>query len=75
MIELLFTVIFVTISSLLTVVSFLFLCWMLVDCITREPSPGYDRLIWVLVILFAPVVGPLLYYLVRRPERIQTYGR
>lgn len=75
MIGLLFTLIFGTISAIVTLAYALFFCWMLADCITREPSPGNDRLIWVLVILFVPVAGPFLYYLLRRPERIQTYGR
>lgn len=52
-----------------------FWIWMLVDCATKEPSEGNDKLIWVLVIVFASWVGALIYFLVRRPERIRTCGR
>ena len=46
-----------------------FWVWMLVDCALNEPVMGNDRLIWVLIILFAQVVGATLYLLVRRPQR------
>jgi hypothetical protein len=52
-----------------------FWIWVLVDCLTKEPSEGNDKVAWVLIILFAPLLGALLYYFVRRPERIKAVGR
>lgn len=75
MIGLLFTGMVVVISTLVSLVTLAFTCWMLVECVTLEPTLGSERLIWVLIILFVPFVGPLLYYVVRRTERIRTYGR
>ncbi|MBN2162415.1 MAG: PLDc_N domain-containing protein [Pontiellaceae bacterium] len=49
--------------------------WMLVDCATKEPSEGNDKLIWVLVIVLAQGIGALIYLIVRRPERIARYGQ
>ena len=48
--------------------------WMLIDCATKEPSEGNDKIIWMLVILLTHAVGALVYLLVRRPQRIQQYG-
>jgi hypothetical protein len=48
--------------------------WMLIDCATKEPSDGNDKIIWMLVILFTNAIGALIYYFVRRPERIRLYG-
>jgi len=48
--------------------------WMLIDCATKEPSEGNDKIIWMLVILFTHLIGALIYYFVRRPQRIQLYG-
>jgi len=48
--------------------------WMLVDCATKEPSDGNDKIIWMLVILFTHLLGALIYYFVRRPQRILLYG-
>jgi hypothetical protein len=49
--------------------------WAIVDCATKEPSEGNDKIIWILVIVFANWIGAILYYAIRRPERIRKYGR
>ena len=48
---------------------FAFWIWMLVDCATREPSQGNDRLVWILVIVLTNVIGALIYFFARRPRR------
>lgn len=54
-----------------------FWIWMLVDCIVNEPKDKSDNmlLIWVLVLIFTHVIGAVIYYLVRRPERKRLYGK
>jgi len=47
----------------------------LLSCLRHEPSTGNTKIVWVLVVLLAFVVGPLLYLLVRRPQRIRDLGR
>ena len=47
-----------------------FWAWMLVDCALNEPTAGNDELIWILIILFAQVLGATLYLFVRRPQRL-----
>ena len=49
--------------------------WMLIDCATKEPSEGNDKIIWILVIIFTYWIGALIYLLVRRPQRIRELGR
>jgi len=51
-----------------------FWIWMLIDCATKEPSEGNDKVIWILIIIFTNWIGALIYFFVRRPERIQRYG-
>jgi hypothetical protein len=55
---------------------FIFIFWLytLVDCVTKESSEGNDKLVWTLIILFVPLIGSLLYYFMRRPERIKALG-
>ena len=36
----------------------------------EEPSIGNDKLVWVVIILFAQVRGAALYLFVRRPRRL-----
>ena len=52
----------------------IFWLYTLVDCLTKEPSEGNDKLVWTLVIILVPLIGSLLYYFVRRPERIKALG-
>jgi hypothetical protein len=53
----------------------IFWIWVLIDCVTKEPSEGNDKVAWLLFILFVPWVGALVYYFVRRPERVKAVGR
>jgi hypothetical protein len=47
-----------------------FWIWMLIDCAMNEPSEGNDKLVWILVILFTHLLGALIYFFVRRPNRL-----
>jgi hypothetical protein len=49
--------------------------WMIIDCAMNEPAEGNEKIVWILVIVFAHVLGALIYLLVRRPERIRQYGK
>jgi hypothetical protein len=62
-------------GAAISLIGTVFWIWMIIDCVTNEPSVGNDKLIWVLVIIFLPFIGSLIYYFVRRPERIRTYGK
>jgi hypothetical protein len=53
----------------------LFWIWMLIDCATKEPSQGIDKIIWILVIIFTHVIGALIYFFIRRPERKRLLAR
>ncbi|WP_417390190.1 PLD nuclease N-terminal domain-containing protein [Gimesia sp.] len=48
---------------------------MLIDCVKYEPSTGNEKIIWVLVIVLLNGIGALLYYIIRRPERIKQTGQ
>ena len=56
------------------VLATLFWIWMLVDCATKESSEGKDKLVWIVIILFANLLGALIYFVVRRPVRIAESG-
>lgn len=51
-----------------------FWIWMLVDCAKNEPRKGNDRIVWVLVIALTHLLGALIYYFARRPERMREAG-
>lgn len=49
--------------------------WMLIDCATKEPDQGNDKLVWILVIVLTHWIGALIYLIVRRPKRIEQFGK
>ena len=58
----------------LMILASIFWLWILVDCVTKEPSEGNDKIVWTILIIFVPWIGAILYYFVRRPERIKAVG-
>ncbi|MEX0937979.1 MAG: PLD nuclease N-terminal domain-containing protein [Pirellulales bacterium] len=62
-------------SGLIGLALTVFWIWTLVDCLMNEPPQGNDKLIWALVIILLWMFGALLYYFIRRPQRIEQYGK
>lgn len=58
----------------LVIIGTIFWIWMLVDCAMKESNQGNDKLTWVLVILFTHWIGAMIYFFVRRPQRIREVG-
>ena len=50
---------------LIGVLATVFWIWMLVDCATREPAQGNDKVVWVIVIALTHILGAAIYFLVR----------
>jgi hypothetical protein len=46
---------------------------MIIECATRESNPN-NKLVWILIIIFTHWIGALIYYFVRRPQRIAELG-
>jgi len=44
----------------------------LVDILRNEFKGQNEKLIWLLVILFVPVLGPILYFLIGRKNKIKS---
>ncbi|MDB6077426.1 MAG: Phospholipase D-nuclease N-terminal [Akkermansiaceae bacterium] len=44
----------------------------LVSCLTANFAESTDKLFWVLVILFAPVIGPLLWFTVGKNKALKV---
>lgn len=59
----------------LLVAGLLFWLWILIDCITKEPKDGNNKLAWLLVIILTNGIGAIIYFLVRRPQRIKEVGK
>lgn len=57
------------------VLAAIFWIWMIIDVAQNEPENGNDKIMWILVVVLAGIIGAAVYYFVRRPERISKFGR
>lgn len=48
----------------LEIIGLLFWLWMIYECATHEPNSA-EKVMWLLLVVLAPVVGSLIYFLVR----------
>ena len=68
-------VVYLVPETLIGLAGFLFWIWMIIEAATQEPSEGSDKIVWVLLVVLLPVIGSLMYFFIRRPQRIARYGR
>ncbi|MDT8391761.1 MAG: PLDc N-terminal domain-containing protein [Lentisphaeria bacterium] len=62
-------------TMLLAGAAIAFWIWIIVDCATHEPAEDKDRMMWILIVILANWIGGLVYYFVRRPKRLEQYGK
>ena len=55
-------------AAVICAVLFAFWIWMLIDCLKRNFGKGNDKLVWVLVIIFLPILGAAIYYFAVRAK-------
>src|SRR3989338_3153778 len=46
------------------VLLFLFWLWMLIDCLKRNFKGDYEKIVWILVMIFLHILGAVIYYFV-----------
>jgi hypothetical protein len=61
--------------GLVALVLFLFWLRALIDCATKESNEGNTKVVWVIIIVCANIVGAVVYWLVRRPQRYAELHR
>ena len=62
--------VFVIFFIVLEVFILWFWIWTLVDCVKNEKGDENTRIMWIIIVAATGVIGALIYYLVRRPQRI-----
>ena len=67
-----FGCVFFGLFAIIGLAAFAFWLWMLIDVIKKCPSAENKKLIWVLVVIFAGIIGAIIYYFVQRPKNPAT---
>lgn len=52
----------------LSLAGFAFWLWMLIHSITNKGLADGEKIVWVLVIIFLPLLGSILYFFLGRPK-------
>lgn len=60
--------VFLAFALLIGLACFAFWIWMLVHAIQNKGLSDTERIVWVLVIIFVQVIGPIIYFLVGKPK-------
>ena len=65
----------ILLGALFSILSLAFYIFVIIDCAKYEPDEGNTKLVWILIIILTAPLGGIIYYLVRRPERISSFGK
>ncbi|MCL1885193.1 MAG: PLD nuclease N-terminal domain-containing protein [Dehalococcoidia bacterium] len=63
------------IIAVISLLSLGLMIWALVDVLRRENVRGDNKIIWVLVILLASVIGPIIYLAIGRSDKNKREGQ
>jgi len=55
-------------GAVVSLAGFVFWLWMLIHAITNKGLADGERIVWVLVIIFLPLIGSIIYFFVGRPK-------
>jgi len=55
-------------GAALSLAGFAFWLWMLIHAITNKGLSDGEKIVWVLVIIFLPFLGSIIYFFAGRPK-------
>jgi hypothetical protein len=61
----------ITVLAILGIIALLLPIIALIDIVKNEFS-GVNKIIWILVVLFLPILGSVLYFLIGRGHRVSS---
>ncbi len=56
------------VGGVIALALFAFWIWMLIHAITNKGLRDTEKVIWVIVVIFLPLLGPILYFVLGRPR-------
>ena len=68
-------------AAIVSLICLIFWIWMLVDCLARDyrefgtlitSNKSADKLVWILLILFLPIIGAIAYHISVRRRPVPT---
>ena len=63
-----FSLLALLIGAVISLAGFIFWLWMLIHAITNKGLQDVEKIVWVLVIIFLPFLGSIIYFFIGRPK-------
>ena len=63
-----FSLLALLIGAVVSLAGFIFWLWMLIHAITNKGLQSVEKIVWVLVIIFLPFLGSIIYFFIGRPK-------
>jgi hypothetical protein len=70
----LFGLLVMLVCGALSIAAFAFWLWMLIHAITNKGLADGEKIVWVLVIIFLPFIGSIIYFFIGRPKGTSAVG-
>ena len=70
----LFGLLMLLVGVVISLAGFAFWLWMLIHAITNKGLPDGEKIVWVLVIIFLPLIGSIIYFVIGRPKGVSAVG-
>lgn len=70
----LFGLLVMLVTAVIGLACFAFWLWMLIHAITNKGLTDGEKIVWVLVVIFLPVLGSILYFFLGRPKGVGALG-
>lgn len=61
-------------GAVLSLAGFVFWLWMLIHAITNKGLGDGEKIVWVLVIIFLPFIGSVIYFFIGRTKGRSAVG-
>jgi hypothetical protein len=68
MISGIFGLLFALVGGLISLAAFVFWVAMLIHVLTNRALAGAEKIVWVLVVIFLPLLGSIIYFFVGRKQ-------
>jgi hypothetical protein len=70
----LFGLLVMLVCGALSIAAFAFWLWMLIHAITNKGLADAEKIVWVLVIIFLPFIGSIIYFFIGRSKGSSALG-
>lgn len=58
--------------ALISLALFILWIWMLIHAITNQGLRDTEKVLWVILIILLPFLGPILYFFIGRPKKLAS---